>query len=203
MKKLILLASALLAMFSISINAFASELDPQAEPGVIEEKMAYVYIGDSRTVGLNNVCHMSEDEDTFVIAAVGKGYKWWSKDGLNTLLTIEAEHPEYTAYTYIFNLGVNDTKNADKYEEVITYLQGKGTTYVVSVNPVVDSKSPYVKNSRIESLNNTYVQVADNYIDTYSYLVENGFSAPDGIHYSKDTYRTIYALIQNYILQES
>lgn len=198
MKKIISLIAALVVSFSTSSISFAAELQE-----VPKEKMAYVYIGDSRTVGLNNVCKMSLQDDTFVIAAVGKGYNWWIKDGMNTLTAIETEHPEYTSFTYIFNLGVNDPKNSAEYEDVITYLQEKGTCYVVSVNPVVDSKSPNVKNKRIERLNNTYVQVADNYIDTYSYLIANGFSAPDGIHYSKDTYKTIYTLIQNQINQDA
>ena len=83
MKKIISLIAALVVSFSTSSISFAAELQE-----VPKEKMAYVYIGDSRTVGLNNVCKMSLQDDTFVIAAVGKGYNWWIKDGITEFTTV-------------------------------------------------------------------------------------------------------------------
>ena len=42
-------------------------------------------------------------------------------------------------------------------------------------------------------------EVVDNikFIDTNSYLKENGFSSSDGLHYTKSTYNKIYSHIKN------
>ena len=34
------------------------------------------------------------------------------------------------------------------------------------------------------------------YIDTYTYLIKNGYSSPDGLHYHAESYRKIY----NYVM---
>ena len=75
--------------------------------------------------------------------------------------------------------------------------------YTVSVNPVIDSKSRNVKNNNIERFNEQLQAVADNYIDTYSYLVTNGFNSSDGLHYGKSTYETIYSLIKKGVDEEN
>lgn len=152
-----------------------------------------VYIGDSRTVGLNNVIGMSNLPDTYVIAKVGKGYRWYISDGQYEVANVKSDNP-HDRWVYIFNLGVNDLGNIDSYKSLIDTLEDEAIVYTVSVNPTVDSKTK-VKCKSIEAFNNEIQTVADNYVDTYSYLIENGFSAPDGLHYSKSTYQTIYALI--------
>ena len=48
-------------------------------------------------------------------------------------------------------------------------------------------------NQKIKSSLNSKIK----YIDTNSYLVSNGFDTLDGLHYTNDTYKTIY----NYIIK--
>ncbi len=188
--KIALLAITLLSL-NTKISVYADELqDNTISTGV-------VYIGDSRTVGLNNVIEMSNLPDTYVIAKIGKGYNWYVKTGSIELQQIKAEHP-HDNWIYIFNLGVNDLGNLEKYKTLIDNLEAEATVYTVSVNPTVDSKTR-VKCSSIEAFNAGLQEVADNYVDTYSYLKENGFTANDGLHYNKPTYQTIYTLIWQYI----
>ena len=192
--KIVLLAIILLSL-NTKISVYADELqDNTISTGV-------VYIGDSRTVGLNNIIGMSNLPDTYVIAKVGKGYNWYVKTGSTELQQIKAEHP-HDNWIYIFNLGVNDLGNLEKYKVLIDTLETEATVYIVSVNPTVDSKTR-VKCSSIETFNSGLASVADNYIDTYSYLKANGFTANDGLHYKKDTYQVIYTLIWQYIRENS
>ena len=185
------MAITIIATLFIHIPAQAEELNTYTPTTGI------VYIGDSRTVGLNNVIGMSNLPDTYVIAKVGKGYNWYIKTGSVELQKIKAENP-HDNWVYIFNLGVNDLGNLEKYKALIDDLEEEATVYTVSVNPTVDSKTK-VKCSSIETFNAGLQTVADNYIDTYSYLKENGFTASDGLHYNKVTYQTIYTLIWQYI----
>lgn len=185
------IAIAIITML-IYIPANADELETIYTPTT-----GVIYIGDSRTVGLNNVIGMSNLPDTYVIAKVGKGYNWFVKTGGTELQQIKAKHP-HDNWVYIFNLGVNDLGNLEKYEILIDNLEAEATVYTVSVNPTVDSKTR-VKCSSIETFNAGLQEVADNYVDTYSYLKENGFTANDGLHYNKATYQTIYTLIWQYI----
>ena len=110
---------------------------------------AYIYIGDSRTVGLNAAINLSDLPNTFVVA------------------TIREEHPEYTDWVYIFNLGVNDLNNVDKYCELIPVLEKEATLYYVSINPTVDAVGG-VQCAEIDSFNTKIMKVATNYIDSYS-----------------------------------
>ena len=188
-KQLITMAFTMLLLINKSI--YAEELNTYTPTTGV------VYIGDSRTVGLNNVIGMSDLPDTYVIAKVGKGYNWYVKTGSTELQQIKAEHP-HDNWIYIFNLGVNDLGNLEKYKVLIDDLEAEATVYTVSVNPTVDSKTK-VKCSSIETFNAGLQTVADNYVDTYTYLQNNGFVANDGLHYNKATYQTIYTLIWQYI----
>ena len=188
-KQLITMAFTMLLLINKSI--YAEELNTYTPTTGV------VYIGDSRTVGLNNVIGMSDLPDTYVIAKVGTGYNWYVKTGNTELQQIKAEHP-HDNWIYIFNLGVNDLGNLEKYKVLIDDLEAEATVYTVSVNPTVDSKTK-VKCSSIETFNAGLQTVADNYVDTYTYLQNNGFVANDGLHYNKATYQTIYTLIWQYI----
>ncbi len=190
-----LIATAFTTLLLINKPIYAEELNTYTPTTGI------VYIGDSRTVGLNNVIGMSNLPDTYVIAKVGKGYNWYIKTGGTELQQIKAKHP-HDNWVYIFNLGVNDLGHLEKYKGLIDNLEAEATVYTVSVNPTVDSKTR-VKCSSIEKFNSGLASVADNYIDTYSYLKANGFTANDGLHYNKDTYQVIYTLIWQYIRENS
>jgi len=93
-------------------------------------------------------------------------------------------------------MGVNDLSNINNY---ISYLNSKASTwtsnganvYFVSVNPTNGSYSHMT--NRINSFNNQIRSLNGvKYIDTNSYLNSVGFTATDGLHYDKATYKKIY-----------
>ncbi len=181
----------IICLFMVLATAFTSVLPVFAEEN---ETTGIIFIGDSRTVGMNNVVGMSQMPDTYVVAKVGKGYKWYQQTGAYEVESIKAEHP-HDKWVYVFNLGVNDLGNIEKYQTLIDEMEIDNIVYTVSVNPVIDTKVSNVKNEEIIKFNERLQKVADNYIDTYSYLSTNGFISSDGLHYGKSTYTTIYELI--------
>lgn len=161
----------------------------------------YIFLGDSRTVGMDNAIDL-EDDSTFVVAKVGEGYKWMVNTGLPAVLDIIEENEDFDKWVLITNLGVNDLHNAQKYADAYEDISELFDIYVVSVNPCKGSYDNL--NSAIESFNEVmkgleYVT----YIDTYSTLRRYGFSSKDGLHYDKDTYKKIYDIIIDTITIET
>ncbi len=150
----------------------------------------FLFVGDSRTVGMASYVQMN------YIAEVGVGY--------NFLMQHRNEILQMENMNIVFNLGVNDLVNLDKYIEFFQTLPEEFTwnnnLYVVSVNPC--SGAYEYMNDDINYFN---VQLSDSlpslirYIDTNSYLTATGFGSPDGLHYSASTYKTIAVLIYNNI----
>ncbi|MBQ9066318.1 MAG: hypothetical protein IJ133_02150, partial [Clostridia bacterium] len=75
--------------------------------------------------------------------------------------------------------------------------------YFVSVNPVNDSKTKYVKNAQIESYNRSVrSSLSSNvtYVDTYSSLYyqiafDDSMTDSEGLHYYSATYKSIYQML--------
>ncbi len=135
------------------------------------------WLGDSRFVGLSGVA-----KENFV-AEISKGYNWGIEQ-------------EITTKTIIFGLGVNDLYNSGKYKSWLKKLVKDHTVYFVSVNPVNEKKCKTVKNKTIKAFNKKMKKVDGiNYIDTYTYLQNNGFNSSDGLHYDNKTNKKIYKYI--------
>ena len=104
----------------------------------------------------------------------------------------------------IILIGVNDLYRPDSY---ISYIHQKASswsskgahTYFVSVNPTEGSYSNL--NSDITTFNQKLKSGLSNvtYIDTNTYLKQNGFSTTDGLHYTSDTYKKIYNYIKSHL----
>ena len=80
---------------------------------------------------------------------------------------------------------------------VSTVTSKGGKLYFVSVNPT--NRSADYLNDDIDEFNlklknglSSYVK----YIDTNTFLINNGFSSNDGVHYTATTYKQIYTLIK-------
>lgn len=172
--------------FKNYINANASEKNKP-------ETVGYVFIGDSRTVGMNNVIHFEDEEDYFMVAKSGMGYKWFTSTGYKQLKKIRNDN-EYDRWVYIFNLGINDLDNVDKYVELIEELSNEATVYYISINPTMNRKK-VIDCSDIEKFNSLIAVKSDNYIDCYHYLKDTGYYATDGIHYDNETYQKIYDFV--------
>ena len=172
-----------------------------------------LFIGDSRTVGLEQALKQngSDLSNQAFLARIGKGFHWL------TSTAKEYEGFQELPHIIVINLGVNDLGNVTKYQQLYhSYRESYWKNcplYIVSVGPVC-SPCRSVTNSRITAFNQsmqTWIQTENasasaetssiHYIDTYSYLMETGFSSPDGLHYSAATYLKIYDYILSQITE--
>lgn len=168
---------------------------------------AVVFLGDSRTVGMKKTVSDVVDKDNeFFIAESGQGYSWLKSTAISSVKTTVSTHGDITDWTIVTNLGVNDLSDAEKYVEsykkLSDDLQSKNrsvTIYVVSINPVDESKCKSVTNAQIEKANYIFENAFDDYeniryIDTNTY-VKTILATTDGLHYTDSTYRSIYTYI--------
>lgn len=155
-----------------------------------EENRGYIFIGDSRTVGMDSACDVGGHANVFVIARTNTGYDYLVSVVDSGVDSIKRAHPEYEIWTIVSNFGVNDLDNLDKY---IDYYKSLSDDFVfVSVNPVVGH--PYISNSMIHEFNAS-MREEFSYIDTNMVLNHRGFNAYDGVHYSTETYSLIFSFI--------
>lgn len=177
-----------------------------------KEEVGYIFLGDSRTVGMNKYIHMDEMENTFVVAKVGKGYDWMVDSAIKQIDDIINSHDEIGYWFVLTNLGVNDPGNIDKYVEYYNLFENvEHNNYheveliLISVNPMLkadcaksgynyDKYAPMIRKFNQELMNTRF-----QYIDCYSQLVDNGFTTVDGLHYTEETYFTIYSIIADYM----
>lgn len=153
----------------------------------------WIWVGDSRTVGMSNNIGL------YYLAKSGEGLDWFS--------SVSNELYDLKGYNIIINFGINDWWNVLNYanfynnmpEEVFKYNK----VFFVSVNPVDESYGYVGFNSTVQWFNENLRNNIRNdiiYIDTYSYLIDNGFSTIDGIHYDYNTDVNIYNYVVNTII---
>ncbi len=146
----------------------------------------YIFIGDSRFVGMDQFCRISSEPGCFVFAKSGAGYKWMTDFGIPAADAAMENHPEITDWTIISGFGINDLHNAEKYADAYRLLSEQVRMIVLSVNPV--GKGSRVRNSDIIRFNGTIAETEGiEYLDTYTFLAETGFYARDGVHYDRAT----------------
>lgn len=179
----------------ITLILTITSISPVYAMSLPEERTGYIFIGDSRFVGMDKVCAISQDEDKFVIAKVGEGYDYLKNTAEFKAENIIASHPEFTNWKYIICLGVNDLGNIKKYQDEFGKIASNHDLTLVSVNPVAYHKT--ITNTAISTFNSNICNIAGaKYIDSYSVLVNNGFMTADGVHYTKETYQDIYNIIR-------
>lgn len=172
-----------------------------------EQTSKYIFVGDSRTVGMQNTV----GGDNVYIGKVGEGYRWFSTEGIKTLKKALKAEPQAKV---VINLGVNDLENITNY---ITYYQNlilqypQARFYFLSVNPI-EAKLAKAKGYNTTVVNNAKIQEFNAslqaafpgaYLDCYNYLtgqklirnVSAGAGTVDGIHYTSLVYRAIYNFI--------
>ena len=154
-----------------------------------------IFIGDSRTVGMRNAVNSSDDTWSCLESI---GLKWMKETGFPAI-----KNQIGNGSAVIILLGVNDLGNVSQYASYVNdlynqYANNGDYFYFVFVNPTngnyaqLDSNIKTF-NQKIKSSLNSKIK----FIDTYSYLVSDGFKTADGLHYTNDTYKKIY----NYILK--
>lgn len=156
-----------------------------------KKNIGTIFVGDSRFVGMNDACDM----DFPVVAKVSKGYKWFKSDGLKKINEIKNDSNK-DSWRIVINLGVNDLYNVNKYIDLYKDLSKDYEVVLVSVNPT--EKNASVSNKSISNFNSKISKINGiKYIDSYNYLMNDGYSTTDGVHYTYKTYKKIY----NYILE--
>lgn len=152
-----------------------------------------LYSGDSRTEGMKLA--LGESSTLKFVCKPGTGYKWLKDTAIGKIKSIVKENPNTIV---IFAFGVNDLPNIDYYTKLYKKFadETKANIWYMSVNPVDSSvQGPYdsVDNTKIEAFNAKLKSFAGSrYIDTYNYLLTDGFTAPDSLHYDNDTYKKIH-----------
>ncbi|MCC8045452.1 MAG: hypothetical protein LIP12_08155 [Clostridiales bacterium] len=173
-------------------------LDSTGKKVVEEFTGKYIFVGDSRIVGMASAV---SDSNTIFIGKVGMGLSWLKSTASGTLATYLNSDPNAKV---IFAFGVNDLYNISSYITYYNTLIAKYPDtefYMMAVNPVNETtakKYGYsVTNSQIAAFNKKLKAAFSSiYVDTYTYLNTNGFGTSDGIHYTSATYKTIY----NYVI---
>ncbi|MCD8338431.1 MAG: hypothetical protein LUD18_14410 [Lachnospiraceae bacterium] len=176
-------------------------LDSDGKKVVEEFDGKYIFVGDSRVVGMASAV---SDSNTIFIGKVGAGYSWLKSYASSALAAYLDEDPNAKV---IFAFGINDLGNISLYITYYNTLIAKYTDtefYMMAVNPVNETtakKYGYsVTNTQIAAFN-TKLKAAFSsvYLDTYTYLTTNGFSTSDGIHYTAATYKTIHTYVLSVI----
>lgn len=193
-----------------------------------------IFVGDSRTnrmqrtlQNLNSGYYESNLlRDIDFVYEEGKGLEWLKSQGMNSILSIAEENYSVLKPTaVIFNLGVNDPGNMydyiSYYQEIAESLQKKNCKlFFMSVNPVNSKTIEYLgknairKEEVIRKFNSVVCSALGStfeYIDTYSYLMENGYGTnisgtgvdlpdDDGLHYTTKTYKRIFKYCLDYLI---
>lgn len=174
----------------------SSDKDSTEDKAKIDGRI--IWVGDSRTVGMQQaiggldknewVCKTAEGYNWFVNTAIGSVNSKLKKDD-----------------TIVFNLGVNDLGNVDKYVKKLNSLANGDwkkakKIIVMSVNPTDSSKySGGATNEAIKKFNSKMKSGLDGsikYVDTYS-QIKDTMKTSDGLHYDKTTYKSLYNIIRS------
>lgn len=164
------------------------------ENGYQEPEHAILFVGDSRTIGMRDAVNQADSSDSCTyIAKEGEGYLWFSNEGMPQLEESLSQNPSQTV---ILNLGVNDLEEIHNYLNLYTdlfRLYPQTLFYIMSVNPIDESKFDGVTNEEIQSFNQQMLEAfPDKYLDCYTYLLSEDYSTVDGLHYTESTYRNIH-----------
>ena len=166
-----------------------------------DKSIGYIYIGDSRFVGLNEHTKVSQYANKFVVAEGGMGYDWLVNTAEQQINEIEQSHPEITRWLEIYNLGVNDLGNIESYKSYISNRMIDHDVYYVSCNPVEDYW--YVNNEQIQDFNNNIQTTGVKYIDLFTPLINmNVTLTTDQVHYNRKTNWIILKTIDRLVLSD-
>ncbi|MBP5581715.1 MAG: hypothetical protein J6X85_08030 [Ruminococcus sp.] len=158
-------------------------------PRIDSEFEEWFWVGDSRTVGLSYSVAIDN------IAKVGAGIGLF-RNNYDQICQIRNK-------TVIINLGVNDLDSGAYlrlYNSLPDEFLDNNKVIVMSVNPC--SGGYVYLNSRIEAFNNALRDGLDSritFLDSYTYLVWNGYGTTDGLHYTANTYIDIYNFVYDSI----
>ena len=167
-----------------------TEAEAKQEQGTPFVPEHYILVGDSRFVGMRDAVG---DAGCTWICQLSAGLSWFTETAVPQI-----DEAVQDKTVIIINMGVNDLGNvmgyADILEQKVPEWMAKGAVvYYMSVNPI--ENHAYISNDDVITFNNTLYNVMPQemgWIETNAYLHENGYTAPDGLHYDGATYQTIF-----------
>lgn len=157
--------------------------------------IGYIYVGDSRLIGIDMYTGFTKDPNVWMVAQTSKGYGWLTSSAISKVDAIEKANPQITDWYEVYTLGINDMGNKDKY---CAWYSERGLTHnviLLSLNPIERHRS--ITNESIEKFNASLIATGLNYIDCYSYLTQKGYKTADGVHFSVETNKAIRYYMQN------
>lgn len=165
----------------------------EKKPTVEEKSNSYLFIGDSRFVGMEKA--ISTDKQITWIDKVGArhDFYWQNRDRI-------ASMDKNTVVVY--ELGVNDL-NSNACIHALDDLASFGFKKIFLTTTPINEEKTFangysVTNNHIALFNNQVVSMLPNivqYIDTYRYLSNNGIETIDGLHYKNVTYQMWFNFI--------
>lgn len=181
--------------------------NPAVQPAVpeivtapdVRNTAGIIMVGDSRFVQMHEA--VGADYCTW-IAESGQGYKWFEEKAIPRIDACVGNGTKI-----LINLGVNDTRNLQKYIPLVNAKAAEwtalgATVYYASVNPVWDNR--YVTTEQVEYFNQQMYNSLSPYvhwIDSYSYISTVGCKIVDGLHYNKETSQALYSYFINCMMQ--
>ena len=103
----------------------------------IDDKIyGYIFIGDSRFVGMNTYYNIEDIPNNYVIAEVGEGYDYLINRALPKADNIMQSNTEVDDWKLIICLGINDLGNIENYISTYSKLAKQYKIIIISVNPI-------------------------------------------------------------------
>lgn len=182
-----------------SLEALTTDLHTHQTILENDTERAYIFVGDSRTLGMSLV--VDWDPADVCIAENQKGFDWFEGQAV---FELEAELKEDPHRIVVLALGVNDLYRSEDYIEAYHQLFEKYPLtcfYIAGIGPVnqslADDYDFYIEESDVLAFNEVMqAAFSDCWIDTHTYLETNGFDTVDGLHYTDDTYMRLYDFIK-------
>lgn len=172
----------------------------QATAGTDDQDTGYILIGDSRFVGMDQACEITDNATNheYVVAKVGEGYQWFVNTALTEARDIVRTHTWISRWKYVICLGVNDLWDFEKYKDEYLTLKSDHDLILVSVGPTGPSST--VSNDDVTVFNQQLRNFCDEndipYIDYNTTITGEGFTTQDGLHYTNTIYKRIYEIIE-------
>ncbi len=168
-----------------------------------------ILVGDSRYEYMSRTSNItSQYSKTTFIALSGSGYDWLKNTAVPKLKGCLGRSDK--KYIVVFNHGINDLENYDKYKSLYNGIinssaYSRHSFFFMSVNPVFDGcrvdrnrNGTGTTNAAVEKFNSGMKALfsANRYLDCCGDMMLRGYDSYDGIHYTDSTNRQI----MNYLL---
>ena len=191
--------------------------DPK-DANISNIKEDIIFLGDSRTIAYDSIksyLGFNSQKET-IYAKVSTGYDDWFRSQMSSAQSKVNNNKDKT-FAITVNYGVNSKGSykqfCDYYDSFLSKIDSKHSFYLVSVNPIYESKVKYYKesntNANVEKFNNYMKTTCMNqlqskhsqkiyYCDVYGsipiseWISRNYISSGDGIHYTKEGSKYIY-----------